>query len=121
MHHLRRVVRQIASEQSASFVSILFAILETSKRGVRALLWGLWRRIRSHTETEIDGAIITPLYEAVFANQENQQKIRVQLSEQLSLPIPTDSSLAHVESVEDLSEERKEQNLSQINSEKDEE
>ncbi|MEC7985633.1 MAG: hypothetical protein VX278_10755 [Myxococcota bacterium] len=119
--HLRRVVKQIASEQSASFVTILLAILETSKRGIRALLWGLWRRIRSNTEAEIDTAIVTPLYEAIFANEENQQKIRLQLSEKLSLTMPTEPSSGQVESVEDVSEEPKEQNLSQINSEKDEE
>ena len=105
----KKVVEDIAKQESSSVINVLFAILESSKRGIRTLIWGLLRRIRSETEEEMDPAIIAPLYEALFSNENRQEKLRLKLSEKLSLPNH------QIES----SQDGKEQNLSQIKEEKD--
>ena len=75
----------IEKKQAASVVKILYAILESSKRGVRKLLWGLIRRIRAQKEEEIEEELIAPIYEALFSNEEQIESIRTQLQERLNI------------------------------------
>ena len=105
---LKQEVEKLAQTESTSVMNVLFAILESSKRGIRTLIWGLLRRIRSETEEEIDPAIIKPLYDALFSSETRQENIRTKLAQALSLPLPQ---------IESKELEDKAQNLSQINEE----
>ena len=105
---LKQEVEKLAQTESTSVMNVLFAILESSKRGIRTLIWGLLRRIRSETEEEIDPEIIKPLYDALFSSETRQENIRTKLAQALSLPLPQ---------IESKELEDKAQNLSQINEE----
>ncbi len=113
---LKQVVSSIAKQETSSVISVVLAILESSKRGIRMLLWGILRRVRSETEEDIDPKLIAPIYDALFSNETRQESIRTKLSQALSLPLPQPQP----EEADEPSGES-EQNRSQIRDEKEEE